>query len=342
MEKFHEILLDSAHVKIGKNGITPGMIQHITNLFKRNPMLKVKVLQEIAHEKGIDPFIEILIRELHVYIYDARGFTFIISKRHYPELHEPKNYHKLRKEIIALQEDKGIKTQQDSISTNVPSNDEDFIDYDNEEVQKQLEAFDEEIEEELPARNPHVSEEMVESEKKHTKSEKRKEKLSDLKSIEWRIPTNKNVDLDKLDKGRSATSIVSPEPMVSLNQESISTTSVIKKSKQPPSPKLPPNPKLNPVKELAPIIPSISIENLNLTLISPNTPSESLTANPKKKSTKKRVKKSSKAIEESNDVVSPELSSSLTPTSPTFEPKSEVISTKKGLKKPTKKSKSSL
>jgi RNA-binding protein YhbY len=273
MEKFHETLLDSAHLNIGKNGITPGMIQHITNLFKRNPLLKVKVLQEIAHEKGIDPFIETLIRELHVYIYDARGFTFIISKRHYPELHEPKHYHKLRKEIIALQEDKGNKTQQESKSANATSKNEDFIDYDNEEVQKQLEAFDEEIEEELSARNPHVKEELVESEKKHTESE-------------------------------------------------------IKKGK--------PSEKSTPMNQSSPI------EIPNLSVNPPISPSETLEANPKKISTKKRTKKSSKATEVSKDAISPDLLSSETPPSPIIESESEAISTKKGLKKTTKKRKSSL
>lgn len=146
-EEFNAILQGSAHINLGKNGVTPGILEHIRSLMKGKKFLKIKVLKEAADEYGLDALIEELIRGLEVYIYDVRGHVIIISKRYFPDLHQPKTYFKMRAEIIGSKKEgkpeKNSKKKQENISTSpetVPS--EDFIDYDDEEIQTKLEVMD--------------------------------------------------------------------------------------------------------------------------------------------------------------------------------------------------------
>ena len=67
-EEFQTTLQNRAHIIIGKNGITPNMLIHITELFKTNKLLKIKILKDIAHTYGVDYFLEYLIQQLGIYV----------------------------------------------------------------------------------------------------------------------------------------------------------------------------------------------------------------------------------------------------------------------------------
>lgn len=91
---FNKVRLGPIDVHIGKNGITPGLIEHITQLLKQKKIVKIKIMRETAHEYGIDLIIEQLLNQLKVYVLDVRGYTFIISKKKIPGIKLPKRYAK--------------------------------------------------------------------------------------------------------------------------------------------------------------------------------------------------------------------------------------------------------
>lgn len=154
-EEFQEIMLNRAHVHIGKNGITPGMLEHISKLFQSHQMLKIKVMKEIAHTYGVDYFIEYLVKQTGFYILDVRGFTFILAKRKIRGLTIPKKYRPLypkksqnspaKEEITTTSEEPHFTDPTKEPSTLSTTDEPAFIDYDNEELLEEIDQASDEI-----------------------------------------------------------------------------------------------------------------------------------------------------------------------------------------------------
>ncbi|WP_457559522.1 YhbY family RNA-binding protein [Candidatus Harpocratesius sp.] len=154
-EEFQTTLQNRAHVIIGKNGITPNMLIHITELFKTNKLLKIKILKDIAHTYGVDYFLEYLIQQLGIYILDVRGFTAIISKRAVRDVQIPKKYRIMRIQNLKqeklnsnsdYQPEKKEKIDQYDENDNEDELEEpEFIDYDDEELLERIDATSDEI-----------------------------------------------------------------------------------------------------------------------------------------------------------------------------------------------------
>ncbi|MHA1618596.1 MAG: YhbY family RNA-binding protein [Promethearchaeota archaeon] len=100
IKEYQEVLQNRAHIIIGKQGITPKMLDHIRAQFKQHKILKIKIMKEVAHTYGVDYFIEYLMQQLQIYVLDARGFTIIISKRKITGLKIASKYRKMRAELV--------------------------------------------------------------------------------------------------------------------------------------------------------------------------------------------------------------------------------------------------
>jgi RNA-binding protein YhbY len=141
--KYRKIIKGSPHVMIGKKVITPGLIEHIQNLFEHQKIIKIKVQPDTANYYGMERLIEELIEKLRVYVLDARGFTVIISKRKVPGVHIKKKY---RKKLTKVQS-KTIKNQ--SLTPTPPPGstpvEPAFIDYDNEELLEEIDKASDRI-----------------------------------------------------------------------------------------------------------------------------------------------------------------------------------------------------
>lgn len=154
-DEFQTILQNRAHVIIGKNGITPNMLTHISELFKSNQMLKIKIMKEIAQEYGIDYFLEYLIKNLGIFVLDARGFTAVISKKAIKGVRIPKKYKNMRENVVnksgvvTLESPSNRsqithKKEDDEVSESLGEEPE-FIDYDNEELMAEIDEISDEI-----------------------------------------------------------------------------------------------------------------------------------------------------------------------------------------------------
>lgn len=134
LEEYNEIAHGSPQLHIGKNGITPGLIEHLGQLFKKQKIVKIKVMPETANYIGMEKIITELIHHLPLYVYDVRGFTVIISKRKLPQLKAKKKYLAIRKAIISP-----------NPKSSTTYDDAPFIDYDDEEQLKEIDELSDEI-----------------------------------------------------------------------------------------------------------------------------------------------------------------------------------------------------
>ena len=176
---FNAVLNGPADMLIGKNGLGPSQMQHLESLIKRKKIIKIKVMKEIAHEQGIDGFIKAILNSIKVYVLDARGFTFILSKRKIPGLNIPKRFSALMEKESEKEEESEVEQEdgveggdisqenqpQEPLSKNkerkakrqASRQDDDFIDYDDKEL---LDEIDKEadnmygIDEENPLEEP--------------------------------------------------------------------------------------------------------------------------------------------------------------------------------------------
>lgn len=80
-EKVKRVITGKPHVRIGKNGVTPGVIREIHTRLKHEGVIKVKVMKslkragadikEIAHEVA---------SKVNADVIDIRGNVFVIAK----------------------------------------------------------------------------------------------------------------------------------------------------------------------------------------------------------------------------------------------------------------------
>ena len=132
-KEFETIRKGAAHLQIGKNGLTEGMVSHMEELLKTHHTIKIKVLKSVADYVKMEKIIEEIMRKLRIYVADARGHTAIISIwDNMKEVKYPKKYLILR-EKIDEQIQKELETQ-----GNTKLTDSTPIDYDNEELMEKL------------------------------------------------------------------------------------------------------------------------------------------------------------------------------------------------------------
>ncbi len=176
-EEYRQVASGRAQLHIGKQGITPGLVDHLQQIFKHEKLLKIKVMPDTANYVGIEKILTQLITQVPVFVYDVRGFTAIISKRVIPDLHPKKKYLEIRQAHVDPESDKSLDsvdrvaavaspestgTVNDPKTTSSPSPSldeipdpseliaEDFeepayIDYDNEEMLEEIDKLSDEI-----------------------------------------------------------------------------------------------------------------------------------------------------------------------------------------------------
>ncbi len=81
-EKVKRVIAGEPHVRIGKNGVTPGVIEEIRTWLKREGVIKVRVMKslkragadikEIAHEVA---------SKVNADVIDVRGNVFVIVRK---------------------------------------------------------------------------------------------------------------------------------------------------------------------------------------------------------------------------------------------------------------------
>ncbi len=72
--------LDPA-VRIGKNGITPGIIQEIRILLEKRQLVKVKILQGALEQEQKEKMVETIVKETQATLVQAVGLTFTLYKQ---------------------------------------------------------------------------------------------------------------------------------------------------------------------------------------------------------------------------------------------------------------------
>jgi len=81
--KFFNVLHNRALVNIGKTKAdSEGVINHISNMLKKEKILKIHVLKSALVDTDIKDLAEFVKNKTNSYLLDVRGHTFIISKYH--------------------------------------------------------------------------------------------------------------------------------------------------------------------------------------------------------------------------------------------------------------------
>lgn len=93
---FNSVKSGKPHVQLGKNGLTPAVLDHFRSRLKTLKIMKIKVLPDAVETFGMDQICSMLLTELKAIIYDIRGFTLVISKRPIPGLKIPKRIQEIR------------------------------------------------------------------------------------------------------------------------------------------------------------------------------------------------------------------------------------------------------
>ena len=124
---FNEVRMGPVDVHIGKNGITSGLIEHITNILQKKKIIKIKVLREEAHEVTVDRIIATVLQQIKAVVLDVRGFTFILAKKPVPGVHLPKKYQNLETLLQSL-------TDQPLPLASSVKEDEDLEDFEDEDL----------------------------------------------------------------------------------------------------------------------------------------------------------------------------------------------------------------
>ncbi len=124
---FNEVRMGTVDVHIGKNGITSGLIEHITNILQKKKIIKIKVLREEAHEVTVNRIIATVLQQIKAVVLDVRGFTFILAKKPVPGVHLPKKYQNLETLLQSL-------TDQPLPLASSVKEDEDLEDFEDEDL----------------------------------------------------------------------------------------------------------------------------------------------------------------------------------------------------------------
>ncbi len=164
-EEYRLVLHDPAKVLLGKNGVTPGFIEHLKTRMKAQKMLKVKVHKEAVEEHGMDHLITEIFRYTKFYVLDARGHTFILSKKKIEDKHVPKKYLDLREQIRMEKKNLKAKAKAEEAElratakkakqkTAGPQPTYDYIDYDDEKAVAQVDKASDLLYGEVPEETP--------------------------------------------------------------------------------------------------------------------------------------------------------------------------------------------
>jgi RNA-binding protein YhbY len=80
-KKYFDVLHNKALVNIGKAVVnSEGIINHISNMLKKEKILKIHALKSALVNTNIRELAEMVKNKTNSYLFDIRGHTFIISK----------------------------------------------------------------------------------------------------------------------------------------------------------------------------------------------------------------------------------------------------------------------
>lgn len=81
--KIVEAIQGEAHVRIGKEGVTEGVLREIDRLLEDRGVIKVRVLKSLRRREDfdIDKLAEEVATKLGARVEDVRGGTFVLSRR---------------------------------------------------------------------------------------------------------------------------------------------------------------------------------------------------------------------------------------------------------------------
>jgi len=81
-EEIKKVIHGEAHVRIGKSGITEGILREINRQLERLGIIKVKVLRSYLRSSNMKTkeIAELVARKVQARIVDVRGHTFILVK----------------------------------------------------------------------------------------------------------------------------------------------------------------------------------------------------------------------------------------------------------------------
>jgi len=81
--KVIDVIQGEAHVRIGKQGVTEGVLKEIDRFLEDRGVIKVKVLKSLRRKDGfdIDAVAEEIAAKLGARVEDVRGGTFVLSRK---------------------------------------------------------------------------------------------------------------------------------------------------------------------------------------------------------------------------------------------------------------------
>ncbi len=79
--KIKKVIAGKPHVRIGKHGVTEGVVNEIRSWLKREGVIKVRVLKSAAAERDTEEIAKDVASRTGATIVDVRGNVFVIAKR---------------------------------------------------------------------------------------------------------------------------------------------------------------------------------------------------------------------------------------------------------------------
>lgn len=80
-KKVVKVLSEPAKVRIGKSGLSEGVIEEIRRILEKDGIVKVKVLRTALREARVDDIAARVATELNAELIDVRGHTFTLKRR---------------------------------------------------------------------------------------------------------------------------------------------------------------------------------------------------------------------------------------------------------------------
>ncbi len=79
--KVKEVLSEPAKVRIGKSGLSEGIMNEIRKFLEREGVVKVKILKTALKELEVNEVATEVSRKLNAEVIDVRGHTFTLKRR---------------------------------------------------------------------------------------------------------------------------------------------------------------------------------------------------------------------------------------------------------------------
>ncbi|MEM2658823.1 MAG: YhbY family RNA-binding protein [Zestosphaera sp.] len=76
-----EVLSEPAKVRIGKSGLSEGIMNEIRKFLEREGVVKVKILKTALKELEVNEVATEVSRKLNAEVIDVRGHTFTLKRR---------------------------------------------------------------------------------------------------------------------------------------------------------------------------------------------------------------------------------------------------------------------